>query len=127
MLATLHAHSPTDALDALAATALFGNHQLPPETVRATFARNIDVVVHLDSEDVELRGDDHRHLRRQVMEIAAVSPLQGGETRFTTIAVFTREDIGAPLLPTGHPCRPGSKKAVDQGAGQLRDHVAGCA
>jgi pilus assembly protein CpaF len=103
MLATLHAHSAADALDALSNAALLGDHQLSPEIVRATFARNVDVVVHLESEDVELRGNDHRHVRRQVMEIAAVSPLQGGESRFTTIPVFTREDIGAPLVPTGHP------------------------
>lgn len=103
MLATLHSHSAADALDALSNAALLGDHQLSPEIVRATFARNIDVVIHLDSEDVELRGDDHRYLRRQVMEIAAVSPLQGGENRFTIIPVFQREDIGAPLVPTGHP------------------------
>jgi pilus assembly protein CpaF len=106
ILATVHANSATDALDALTNTALLGDHQLSPEIVRATFARNIQLVIHLDSEDVELRGNDHRHVRKQVMEIAAVSPLQAGEARFTTIPVFQRADIGGPLIPTGHPLPP---------------------
>jgi len=103
MLVTLHANSAADALDALSNAALLGDHQMSPDIVRAVFAHNIEVVVYLDSEDVELRGDDHRRVRRQVMEIAAVTPFQAGESRFTLVPIFQRADIGAPLLPTGHP------------------------
>lgn len=115
MLVTLHAHSATDALDALSNAALLGDHNLSPEIVRATFARTVDVVCHLDAEDVELRGDDERRrVRRQVMEIAAVSPFQAGEQRFTTVPIFQREDIGAPLMPTGHPLPEKLQQKLDR-------------
>jgi hypothetical protein len=106
MLATLHANSAVDALDALTNAALLGDHQMSPEIVRATFARNIEVVVYVDSEDVELRGDDSRRVRKQVMEIAAVTPFQAGESRFTIVPIFQRDRIGAPLVPTGNPLPP---------------------
>jgi pilus assembly protein CpaF len=106
MLATLHANSAADALDALTNAALLGDHQMSPEAVRATFAHNIEVVVYVDSEDVELRGDEQGRVRKQVMEIAAVTPFQGGESRFTVVPIFQRDRIGAPLLPTGNPLPP---------------------
>jgi pilus assembly protein CpaF len=115
VLATLHAHSAEDALDALAAAALLGDHRLPYAVVRSIFSRTIAVVVHLDSEDTELRGGvDDRPVRRQVMEIAAVSPLQPSEERFTVIPVFEREEIGAPLRWTQSPLPPRLERRLDQ-------------
>jgi hypothetical protein len=48
------------------------------------------------------------------MEIAAVAPLQAGEQRFTTIPIFQREDIGAPLVPTGHPLPQKLQRKLDR-------------
>lgn len=104
VLCSLHSNSAQDALDALVNAALLGDHLMPAEFVRANFARSLHVVVHMDSEDVELRGGDvDRPVRRQVMEIVAVSPMQGSDTRFSVIPIFKRRALGAPLLPTGEP------------------------
>jgi hypothetical protein len=45
--------------------ALLGDHLMPAEFVRANFARSLHVVVHMDSEDVELRGGDSNRSRRR--------------------------------------------------------------
>jgi pilus assembly protein CpaF len=114
LLATIHSNSASGALDALSNAALLGDHNMSGEAVRSSFAEAIDVVIHLDSEDVELRGGDpDRPIRRQVMEIAAVSPFQGGEQRFTTIPIFARDELGAPLLSTGHPVPQGLARALN--------------
>jgi hypothetical protein len=88
---------------------------MPSSVVRAIFSRTIDLVVHLNSEDVELRGaTEDRPIRRQVMEIAAVSPMQGSEERFTVIPVFQREELGAPLVWTQNPLPESLQRRLDQ-------------
>lgn len=115
VLCTLHANSAADALDALTNAALLGDHHMPSSVVRAIFSRTIDLVVHLNSEDVELRGaTEDRPIRRQVMEIAAVSPMQGSEERFTVIPVFQREELGAPLVWTQNPLPESLQRRLDQ-------------
>lgn len=115
VLCTLHAHSAADALDALVNASLLGNHQIPAAAVRSIFSRTIDVVIHLDSEDVELHGGvEDRPIRRQVMEIAAVSPLQGSEQQFTVIPIFQREEVGAPLIWTRNPLPPQLQSRLDR-------------
>lgn len=115
VLCTLHANSAADALDALANAALLGGHNMPSPVVRSVFSRTIDVVIHLDSEDVELTGGgDARPALRQVMEIAAVSPMQGSNERFTVVPIFERDDIGAPLVATQHPLPPALQRRLDR-------------
>jgi pilus assembly protein CpaF len=115
VLCSLHSNSARDALDALVNAALLGDHQMPAEFVRANFARSLQVVVHMDAEDVELRGgDDDRPVRRQVMEIVAVSPMQGSSTRFAVIPIFKRPELGAPLQPTGEPLPEQLETWMDQ-------------
>lgn len=115
VLCTLHAHSAADALDALVNAALLGDHSIPSAAVRSIFSRTIDVVIHLDSEDVELHGGvDDRPMRRQVMEIAAVSPLQTSDQQFTVIPIFQREEVGAPLVWTRNPLPPGIQTRLDR-------------
>ena len=115
VLCTLHAHAAADALDSLVNAALLGDHGMPAEAVRSIFSRTIDVVIHLDCEDVELHGSaDERPIRRQVMEIAAVSPLQGNEHHFTVIPIFERTEVGAPLLWTRNPLPPQLHARLDQ-------------
>lgn len=106
LLCTLHAHAAADALDSLVNAALLGDHGMPSQAVRSIFSRTIDVVIHLDSEDIELHGgsgDERRPIRRQVMEIAAVTPLQGNEEHFTVIPIFERPEVGAPLVWSRNP------------------------
>jgi Flp pilus assembly CpaF family ATPase len=115
VLCTLHANSAADALDALANAALLGDHKMPSPVVRSIFSRTIDVVIHLDSEDVELTGGSgDRPVLRQVMEIAAVSPMQASDERFTVVPIFEREDIGAPLVWTQHPLPPSLQRRLDR-------------
>jgi pilus assembly protein CpaF len=115
VLSTLHANSAADALDALSNAALLGDHKMPSQVVRSIFSRTIDVVIHLDSEDVELTGGgEGRPALRQVMEIAAVSPMQASDERFTVVPIFEREDIGAPLVWTQHPLPPALQRRLDR-------------
>ena len=115
VLCTLHANSAADALTALTNAALLGDHKMSAEVVRDTFSHTIDLVIHLDSEDVELRGGTgDRPVRRQVMEIAAVSPMQGSGQRFTVIPIFQREEIGAPLIWTKNPLPEALQRSLDR-------------
>jgi pilus assembly protein CpaF len=115
VLATLHANSAAEALDALTTAAMFGGHSLPVQSVRSTFARTVHVVVHLDSEDVELRGaGEARPALRQVTEIAAVSPMQGSDDRFTVVPIFSRAEVGAPLERSPHPLPEALQRRLDR-------------
>jgi hypothetical protein len=66
------------------------------EVVRRVFASAIDVVLHLDRDEVG-RVDDG--LRRQTMEILAVVPSMTDD--FSTEPIFVRAHLGAPLQWTG--------------------------
>lgn len=101
MLTTLHANSARAGLQALLSTAVMAGANVDSAQVRAVFSSVVDLVVHLDREPL----DDVRagRVRRQVMEIAAVPPLQAAEGDFTIEPVFVREHLGAPLRWTGAP------------------------
>ena len=102
LLCTIHANGPREAMNALVNTALLAGENVPAAQISAVFADIVDLVVHLDREDLAFRDvTDGGHIRRQVMEIAAVPPLQGSERSFTMEPLFTREHIGAPLRWTG--------------------------
>lgn len=98
LLCTIHANGPREAMNALVNTALLAGENVPAEQITSVFADIVDLVVHLDREDLAIRdGTDAAPIRRQVMEISAVPPMQGSERGFTMEPLFTREHIGAPL------------------------------
>jgi pilus assembly protein CpaF len=102
LLCTIHANGPREAMNALVNTALLAGETVPAAQISAVFADIIDLVVHLDREDLAFRdATEGGHIRRQVMEIAAVPPMQASERSFTMEPLFVREHIGAPLRWTG--------------------------
>ncbi len=96
-LCTVHANSASEALDALVNAALMAGENVTERIVRKVFSASLDVVVHLDRDDVVSADADS--IRRQVMEIAAVVPALRDD--FTIEPIFVRDGIGAPLRWTG--------------------------
>jgi pilus assembly protein CpaF len=96
-LCTVHANSAPEALDAIVNAALMAGENVTERIVRKVFSESLDVVVHLDRDD--LRRDGRDGIRRRVMEITAVVPALRDD--FSTEPVFVREHVGAPLLWTG--------------------------
>ena len=113
VVCTIHANSAREALQALTSTAIMAGENVPAAQVRAVFASTIDLVVHLDREDVQLRDGEGR-IRRQVMEIVAVPPLQASEADYTTEPIFIREEFGAPLRWTKAPLPEGLRRRLDR-------------
>jgi hypothetical protein len=95
-LCTVHANSAAEALDALVNAALMAGENVTERVVRKVFSESIDVVIHVDRDDV---AGDADHVRRQVVEIAAVVPALRDD--FTIEPLFTRPHLGAPLQWTG--------------------------
>jgi pilus assembly protein CpaF len=94
-LCTVHANSAIDALSALVNAALMAGENVAERVVRRVFAESLDLVVHVDREDL----GDEAGISRRVMEIVAVVPSLGED--FTVEPIFAREHIGAPLTWTG--------------------------
>jgi pilus assembly protein CpaF len=95
-LCTVHANGAPDALNALVNAALMAGENVTEHIVRKVFSEAIDLVVHVDRDDVP-HGD--AGIRRQVTEITAVSPsLAEG---FTSEPIFVRRGLGQPLEWTG--------------------------
>jgi len=100
-LCTVHSNSASEGLDALVNAALMAGENVTERIVRKVFSESLDVVVHVDRDDMAGDGDT---LRRQVVEIAAVVPALRDD--FTVEPLFVRDALGAPLrwtgaLPTG--------------------------
>jgi pilus assembly protein CpaF len=95
-LCTVHANSASEALDALVNAALMAGENVTERIVRKVFSESLDVVVHLDRDDVV--GDDES-IRRRVVEIAAVVPALRDD--FTVEPLFVRDDRRGPLRWTG--------------------------
>jgi pilus assembly protein CpaF len=94
-LCTLHANSAPEALHALVNAALMAGENVTERIVRKVFSESLDLVVHVDRDDVA----GSTGIRRRVMEITAVSPtLADG---FTCEPVFVRESLERPLEWTG--------------------------
>ncbi len=92
----MHANSAHDAVNALVNAALMAGENVTEHIVRRIFVEALDLVVHLDRDDIA-RADGH--VRRQVTEIAAVMPsLSDGETYEP---IFVRDGLGRPLEWTG--------------------------
>ncbi len=95
---TVHANGARDALNALVNAAIMAGENVTETIVRKVFASAIDVVVHLDRDDINRA--DHRHgIRRQVMEILAIVPSLHAD--FSTEPIFVRKELGKPLVWTG--------------------------
>jgi len=93
---TVHSNSARDALSALVNAATMAGENVREDVVRRVFASAIDVVVHVDREEVHATSGG---IRRHVMEIEAVVPsLTDG---FSTETLFRREHFAAPLEWTG--------------------------
>lgn len=97
---TVHAHSATDALEALVMTALGAGPNVNERHVRMSFASAIDVVVHVERDDPNMVAEGERY-RRQVTEIRTMAP-QLGTDQFSTELIFERKGgLGSPLTWTG--------------------------
>jgi pilus assembly protein CpaF len=95
-LCTVHANSAPDALNALVNAALMAGENVTEHIVRKVFSEAIDLVVHVDRDDVPHADAG---IRRQVTEITAVSSsLAEG---FTCEPIFVRRGLGQPLEWTG--------------------------
>lgn len=113
---TIHANSAREALNALVNTALMAGENVTESVVRRVFAGTIDIVVHLDRDPITRGGQG---IRRQVMEILAVTPSLTGED-FTTDLLFGREVLGAPLRWTGAVPADATVELIDRA---LTDHT----
>ncbi len=95
---TVHANSARDALAALVNAAIMAGENVREDQVRKVFARALDVVVHLDRDDVN-RVDPSVGIRRQVMEVIGLVPSM--TDGFSTEPIFVRDRLGGPLEWTG--------------------------
>ncbi len=95
-LCTIHANTARDALNALVNAALMAGENVTERIVRKIFAQALDLVVHIDRDDVS-RGESR--VRRQLTEITAVVPSLGDGETYEPI--FLREGLGRPLEWTG--------------------------
>ncbi|MET0628594.1 MAG: ATPase, T2SS/T4P/T4SS family [Acidimicrobiia bacterium] len=95
-LCTVHANSAAEALDALVNAALMAGENVTERIVRKVFSESIDIVIHVDRDDL---AGDGTGIRRQVVEIAALVPALRDD--FTVEPLFTRAHLGAPLRWTG--------------------------
>lgn len=97
-LCTVHANSAPEALNALVNAALMAGENVTERIVRKVFSESLDIVVHLDRDDMP-RGEAADGIRRQVMEITAVMPAMAED--FTVEPIFFRNGLGRPLEWTG--------------------------
>jgi pilus assembly protein CpaF len=96
-MCTVHANSAAEAVNALVNAALMAGENVTEHIVRKVFGEALDLVVQLDRDDAP-RGGDAR-VRRQIVEITAVTPALGDDHTFEPI--FVRDGIGRPLQWTG--------------------------
>jgi pilus assembly protein CpaF len=96
-LCTVHANNAGEALHALVNAALMAGENVTERIVRKVFSQSLDLVVHLDRDDIPPNDTDP--IRRQIMEILAVVPALSDD--FTVEPIFVREALGRPLVWTG--------------------------
>jgi pilus assembly protein CpaF len=96
-LCTVHANSASEALDALVNAALMAGENVTERIVRKVFSESLDVVVHLDRDEVATA--EAESIRRRVVEIAAVVPALRDD--FTVEPLFVRDDPRGALRWTG--------------------------
>ncbi len=93
---TVHANSAREALSALVENSLKAGENIPEGVARRSFARGIDVVVHLDRRI----GAGGHGPRRKVGEILSIAPSIAADD-FTTEPIYNRETRDAPMEWTG--------------------------
>jgi pilus assembly protein CpaF len=98
-MCTVHANSANDALEAIVNAAIMAGENVGIDIVRKVFSSSIDLVCFMDKEDIA-HVDAQSGIRREMMEIIAVEPSLS-TTGFTTVPVFQRKELGAPLEWTG--------------------------
>src|SRR5262245_52735280 len=89
-LCTIHANNAAEALHAIVNAALMAGENVTERIVRKVFSQSLDLVVHLDRDDIAPEEADG--IRRQVMEIVAVVPALTED--FTVEPIFVREALG---------------------------------
>jgi pilus assembly protein CpaF len=114
MITTLHANSARAGLQALMSTAVMAGQNVDAAQIRAVFCSIVDLVVHLEREPLAAIQAGHGRVRRQVMDISAVPPLQGSDTDFTVEPIFVRDELGAPLRWTGAPLPDDLQSRLDR-------------
>ena len=96
-LCTVHANSAPEALDALVNAALMAGENVTERIVRKVFSESLDVVVHLDRDDVV--SSDADAIRRRVD--GDRGGRSGAARRFHRRAAVRARPIGGPLRWTG--------------------------
>jgi pilus assembly protein CpaF len=96
-LCTIHANNAGEALHALVDAALVAGENVAERIVRKVFSQSLDLVVHLDRDDIPPNDTDG--IRRQIMEIVAVVPALSDD--FTVEPIFVRGALVRPLEWTG--------------------------
>ncbi|MDQ3781799.1 MAG: CpaF/VirB11 family protein [Actinomycetota bacterium] len=95
-------------MSALVENSLKAGENIPESVARRSFARGIDVVVHLDRR----LGSGGSGPNRQVGEILAVAPSLADD--FTTEPIFTRAQRNAPMEWTGTMPQPELTRKIDE-------------
>jgi pilus assembly protein CpaF len=108
-LCTVHANSAPDALNALVNAALMAGENVTERIVRKVFTEALDLVIQLDRDDHPHAADGR--LRRQVMEITAITPTISEDQ--TCEPIFVRDGLGEPLVWTGA-LPPGLERRIDR-------------
>lgn len=98
-LCTVHANSAQQALEAIVNAAIMAGENVGIDIVRKVFSSSIDLVAFMDKEDIS-KVNAETGIRRQLMEIIGVEASLSN-SGFTTVPVFQRKEIGAPLEWTG--------------------------
>lgn len=106
---TVHANSAREALSALVENSLKAGENIPVSVARRSFARGIDVVVHLDRRI----GTGGSGPSRKVGEIVAVAPSMATDD-FTTEPLFVRAHRDAPMEWTGAFPPPDVTRRIDE-------------
>lgn len=106
---TVHANSAREALSALVENSLKAGENIPESVARRSFARGIDVVVHLDRRI----GAGGYGPTRKVAEVVSIAPSMATDD-FTTEAVFAREVRDAPMEWTGALPQPDVGRRIEE-------------
>jgi hypothetical protein len=74
----------------------------------------VDLVVHMAREPVEDKRPGDGPIRRQVMEIVALTPNAASKVDFAVEPIFVREEFGAPLRWTKGPLPDDLRARLDR-------------
>ena len=122
-LCTVHANSASEGLDALVNAALMAGENVTERIVRKVFSESLDVVVHLDRDDV---GAERRRRRCDGRSSRSPPWCRHSATTSPSSRSSCADAIGAPLRWTGAlPASLATRLERVQGDGPLHDVLAG--